>query len=112
MDHADIIIVGGGFTGTAACASLADGRRKMVLLEAKKNEASRFSGELIHPDDPELAYEKFEKTRNKIPASVHREAAARLRGIRCCYTAKRFAADNWNRRCHIPCYSGTGETPF
>src|SRR5689334_1408000 len=45
----DIIIVGGGLTGSALAAALADGRRRIVVLEARKGRNPRFNGELIHP---------------------------------------------------------------
>jgi squalene monooxygenase len=44
-----IIIVGGGFTGATAAVALADGRRRIHLLEAQDGRQPRFSGELIHP---------------------------------------------------------------
>jgi squalene monooxygenase len=49
MERADVVIVGGGFAGTAAAAALADGRRRIVVLEARTGADPRFRGELIHP---------------------------------------------------------------
>lgn len=49
MTVADIVIVGGGFTGLALAAALADGRRDVVVLEARTGPDPRFRGELIHP---------------------------------------------------------------
>jgi 2-polyprenyl-6-methoxyphenol hydroxylase-like FAD-dependent oxidoreductase len=45
----DVIIAGGGFVGMAAAAALADGRRRVVVLEARTAADPRFRGELIHP---------------------------------------------------------------
>lgn len=45
----DVIIVGGGVTGCAAAAALADGRRRIAVLEARSGHKPRFAGELIHP---------------------------------------------------------------
>jgi squalene monooxygenase len=49
MTAPDVVIVGGGFVGMAAAASLADGRRRVVVLEARAGKDPRFRGELIHP---------------------------------------------------------------
>ena len=50
MKHdADILIVGGGLSGCALAAALADGRRKIIVLEARQGKNPRFNGELIHP---------------------------------------------------------------
>ncbi len=45
----DIVIVGGGITGSALASALSDGRRSIVVLEARKGKNPRFNGELIHP---------------------------------------------------------------
>ena len=45
----DVIIVGGGLTGSALATALADGRRRILVLEARKGKNPRFNGELIHP---------------------------------------------------------------
>ena len=45
---ADIAIVGAGFTGAFAAAALADGRRRIVLLDARPAGCQHFGGELIH----------------------------------------------------------------
>ena len=45
---ADIAIVGAGFTGAFAAAALADGRRRIVVLEAHPPGRPHFGGELIH----------------------------------------------------------------
>jgi 2-polyprenyl-6-methoxyphenol hydroxylase-like FAD-dependent oxidoreductase len=46
---ADVIIVGAGVTGCAMAAALADGTRRVLVLEARKGHKPRFAGELIHP---------------------------------------------------------------
>jgi 2-polyprenyl-6-methoxyphenol hydroxylase-like FAD-dependent oxidoreductase len=45
----DILIVGGGFTGMALAAALGDGRRRIVVLEARTGPDPTYRGELIHP---------------------------------------------------------------
>jgi len=45
----DVIIVGGGISGCAMAAALADGKRRIVILEARTGRNPRFNGELIHP---------------------------------------------------------------
>ena len=45
----DVVIVGGGLTGCSLALALADGRRRIVVLEARKGKNPRFNGELIHP---------------------------------------------------------------
>jgi 2-polyprenyl-6-methoxyphenol hydroxylase-like FAD-dependent oxidoreductase len=44
----DIAIVGAGFTGALAAAALADGRRRIVVLDAHPAGRPQFGGELIH----------------------------------------------------------------
>jgi len=48
---ADVIIVGAGVTGCATAAALADGRRRILVLESRSADKPRprFAGELIHP---------------------------------------------------------------
>lgn len=46
---ADIIVVGAGVTGCAAAVALADGHRRILVLEARNGHKPRFAGELIHP---------------------------------------------------------------
>ena len=46
---ADVIIVGGGVTGCAMATALADGKRKILILEARTGHKPRFAGELLHP---------------------------------------------------------------
>jgi 2-polyprenyl-6-methoxyphenol hydroxylase-like FAD-dependent oxidoreductase len=53
MNHAatvttDIVIIGAGFTGAFAAAALADGRRRIVVLDSQPAGRPRFGGELIH----------------------------------------------------------------
>lgn len=45
----DIVIVGGGLTGASLACALADGVRRIVLIEARQGRGPRFAGELIHP---------------------------------------------------------------
>ena len=45
---ADIVIVGAGFTGAFAAAALADGQRRIVVLDARPAGRPHFGGELIH----------------------------------------------------------------
>ena len=47
-ENFDIAIVGGGFTGSLAAAALADGRRRIVVLDAHPAGRPQFGGELIH----------------------------------------------------------------
>ncbi|HEX7603129.1 MAG TPA: FAD-dependent monooxygenase [Polyangiaceae bacterium] len=49
MERFDVVIVGGGFAGLVTAAALADGRRRIAVLEARDAIQNRFSGELIHP---------------------------------------------------------------
>ncbi len=49
LDGYDVIIVGGGLTGCTLALALADGRRRILVLEARKGKNPRFNGELIHP---------------------------------------------------------------
>jgi squalene monooxygenase len=48
-DHFDVVIVGGGFTGAALACALADGSRRIAVLEARPVASRRFAGELLHP---------------------------------------------------------------
>src|SRR3954471_6937913 len=45
----DVIVVGGGLSGCAMATALADGRRQILVLEARAGRNPRFNGELIHP---------------------------------------------------------------
>lgn len=45
----DAIVVGGGFTGCALAAALAQGRRRVLVLEARRGPRKRYAGELLHP---------------------------------------------------------------
>ncbi|HEX2569543.1 MAG TPA: FAD-dependent monooxygenase [Polyangia bacterium] len=45
----DVIIAGGGFAGSTLAAALANGNRRVLLLEARSGPDPRFRGELIHP---------------------------------------------------------------
>ena len=48
-DHADVVILGGGFTGATLAYALADGQRRIIVYEARKGPVTRFAGELLHP---------------------------------------------------------------
>jgi 2-polyprenyl-6-methoxyphenol hydroxylase-like FAD-dependent oxidoreductase len=48
-ERADVVIVGGGFTGASLACALADGKRRVVVFEARRAPAARFAGELLHP---------------------------------------------------------------
>lgn len=54
---ADVIIVGAGVTGCATAAALADGRRRILVLEARRGHKPRFAGELIHPTGTQVLAE-------------------------------------------------------
>lgn len=45
----DVVIVGAGVTGCAMATALSDGKRRIVILEARSGHKPRFAGELIHP---------------------------------------------------------------
>jgi len=45
---ADILIVGAGFTGAFAAAALADGQRRIVVLDSRAGVQPHFGGELLH----------------------------------------------------------------
>ncbi len=49
METTDVVIVGAGFTGSTLAEALADGQRKIVVLEARAGRNPRFAGELLHP---------------------------------------------------------------
>src|SRR5258708_7849333 len=46
---ADVLIVGGGLSGCSLACALADGARRILVLEARPGRNPRFNGELIHP---------------------------------------------------------------
>src|SRR5215210_8750357 len=48
MVTADIVIVGAGFTGAFAAVALADGRRRIVVVDSRPPGRPHFGGELIH----------------------------------------------------------------
>lgn len=54
----DIIVVGGGLSGCAMATALADGRRKILVLEARAGRNPRFNGELIHPHGVDVLDER------------------------------------------------------
>ncbi len=45
----DAVIVGGGLTGASLACALANGTRRILVLEAREGRGPRFAGELIHP---------------------------------------------------------------
>src|SRR6478752_5918779 len=54
----DVIVVGGGLSGCAMATALADGRRKILVLEARAGRNPRFNGELIHPHGVDVLDER------------------------------------------------------
>jgi squalene monooxygenase len=56
--RADIVIVGGGLSGCATAAALADRSRKILVLEARQGKNPRFNGELIHPTGVDVLAER------------------------------------------------------
>ncbi len=58
MDSIDVLIVGGGLSGCAMAAALADGKRRIVILEARAGRNPRFNGELIHPTGVDVLDER------------------------------------------------------
>lgn len=54
----DVIVVGGGLSGCAMATALGDGRRKILVLEARAGRNPRFNGELIHPHGVEVLDER------------------------------------------------------
>jgi squalene monooxygenase len=48
-DLVDIVIIGGGLTGASLACALADGTRRILVLEARQGRGPRFAGELIQP---------------------------------------------------------------
>jgi squalene monooxygenase len=54
----DVIVVGGGLSGCNMATALADGRRKILVLEARAGRNPRFNGELIHPHGVDVLDER------------------------------------------------------
>jgi squalene monooxygenase len=56
----DVIVVGGGLSGCAMASALAhsDGRRRILVLEARAGKNPRFNGELIHPHGVDVLDER------------------------------------------------------
>jgi squalene monooxygenase len=54
----DVIVVGGGLSGCAMATALSDGRRKILVLEARAGRNPRFNGELIHPHGVDVLDER------------------------------------------------------
>jgi 2-polyprenyl-6-methoxyphenol hydroxylase-like FAD-dependent oxidoreductase len=56
---ADVIVIGGGLSGCAMAAALADnGVGRVVMLEARTGKNPRFNGELIHPTGVDVLDER------------------------------------------------------
>lgn len=53
---ADVIVVGAGISGCASAAALADGKRRVLILEARQRMKPRLAGELIHPTGVEVLH--------------------------------------------------------
>lgn len=54
----DVIVIGGGLSGCAMAAALGDGRRRVLVLEARAGRNPRFNGELIHPHGVDVLDER------------------------------------------------------
>jgi squalene monooxygenase len=50
----DVIVVGGGLSGCALACALSDGKRRILVLEARAGKNPRFNGELIHPSGVDM----------------------------------------------------------
>jgi 2-polyprenyl-6-methoxyphenol hydroxylase-like FAD-dependent oxidoreductase len=74
---ADIIIVGGGLSGCSLAAALADGRRRILVLEARTGKNPRFNGELIHPTGVDVL------DRRGFLAPLEASGAAQILGFAC-----------------------------
>jgi squalene monooxygenase len=71
----DVIVVGGGLSGCAMATALADGRRKILVLEARAGRNPRFNGELIHPHGVDVLDERG------FLAPLHQAGGADVRGF-------------------------------
>ncbi len=71
----DVLIVGGGFTGTSLACALSDGVRRILVLEARPGSRRAFAGELIHPTGVEI----LEKLSLRAP--LERAGAIRIEGF-------------------------------
>jgi squalene monooxygenase len=71
----DVIVVGGGLSGCAMATALADGRKKILVLEARAGRNPRFNGELIHPHGVEVLDERG------FLAPLHEAGGADVRGF-------------------------------
>jgi squalene monooxygenase len=75
LDSADIIVVGGGVLGLASACALADGSRRVLVLETQDHISQRFRGELIHASGAAALAELG------LGALVHSSGAARCHGF-------------------------------
>ena len=75
--RADIVIVGGGLSGCTTAAALADGKRKIIVLEARAGKNPRFNGELIHPTGVDVLDERG------LYAPLEAAGAAQVLGFAC-----------------------------
>jgi 2-polyprenyl-6-methoxyphenol hydroxylase-like FAD-dependent oxidoreductase len=57
-ESADVVVVGGGLSGCALAAAVSDGRRRILVLEARAGKNPRFNGELIHPTGVDVLDER------------------------------------------------------
>lgn len=71
----DVIVVGGGLSGCAMAAALADGGRRVLILEARAGRNPRFNGELIHPHGVDVLDER------RFMGPLHRQGGADVRGF-------------------------------
>jgi len=74
-DPCDVLIVGGGFTGTSLACALSDGARRITVLEARRGPRPTFAGELIHPTGVEVL------DRLGLRGPLERAGAARIDGF-------------------------------
>jgi 2-polyprenyl-6-methoxyphenol hydroxylase-like FAD-dependent oxidoreductase len=73
----DVIIIGGGLSGCAMATALADGKRRILVVEARAGRNPRFNGELIHPLGVDVLDERSFLDR------LHAVGGADVRGFAC-----------------------------
>lgn len=73
----DVIIVGGGLSGCTLACALSDGRRRILVLEARTGKNPRFNGELIHPSGVDMLDEL------EVLDPLHEAGGADVEGFAC-----------------------------